>query len=188
MPNTLQNIPLATDLLSVSQGDLKQNCDYFVGALGKDHQIVFGDSDTGTVAEGRHLGLSLIDKGAQAFPGDGTDSFFYSTAGNIFWRNASVGPVQITDKNVVPSAIQNKGFTYLPGGIMLCWGTQAANLALGNPINFPNGGFTTVFIATGCTSANDRPFAVTAISTTQLTYSVTNPAGVTIYWWAIGAK
>lgn len=196
MAFSFQDKPLSGDILATSQGDLKQNFDYLQAVLGgvspivKDHQIGFKlvtSHDSSTLGEGRHNSVGLIDNGVPNFPTDGITDFIYATAGNIFFKTVANVPIQLTNVNVgAPSAIQNKGYTFLPGGIMLCWGTQLATAT--NPIVFPNSGFSTVFVATGCTSANDRAFAITSLLYNQFTYSVNNPTGVTIYWYAIGAK
>ena len=111
MPNQFKDKPDAADLLSNSQSDLKGNFEYVQGALGKDHQVVFGDTDTGTTFGGRHKQVSLNNRGsAVAHPADGTSSFFYDNGGNTFWRNASVGPVQMTNATVPVAAASGATF------------------------------------------------------------------------------
>jgi hypothetical protein len=190
MPNQFQDIPLAGDLLSISQGDLKQNFDYIQGSLGKDHQLVFGHTDTGTTFEGRHIQVSLNDRtnANLAMPGDGTDSLLWSSSGNLYWKDTTIASgVQITNKNVLPSAIANGGFSFLPGGIMICWGTTAfAGTSLA--INFPNGGFTTVFVCNASLNVTREP-AVTSLNNTGFTLITDSSAGGSaVYWMAIGAK
>jgi hypothetical protein len=189
MTNQYTSVPQASDTLAADQPKMLANFTYLTNTLGKDHQIAVGDLDTASF-EGRHIQVSLNSRSGNniAMPGDGTDSLLWSYQGNLYFKNTTVASgIQMTNSSVgSPSAIANKGYSFLPGGIMICWGTQLATAT--NPIVFPNSGFGTIFSATGCTSANDRAFGITGLSTTQLTYSVLNPTGVTIYWWAIGAK
>lgn len=94
MTYTFQDIPLAGDLLSVSQADLKGNFDYLQATLNKDHQIVFGNTNA-TTFEGHHTkvglkGQTLPYSSAAALTADGEVGTLY--AGNnrgLFWQDAS---------------------------------------------------------------------------------------------------
>jgi hypothetical protein len=127
MPNTFKDVPQPGDILSQSQSDLEHNFLYLQGALGKDHQIVIGDTDTGTTFEGRHLAVSLNNKGTSpAFPGDGTDSFFWSNTGDLWGRNATSPPLQLTNLNFSAQAMAPStatGYANLTGGVSVQWGT-----------------------------------------------------------------
>jgi hypothetical protein len=190
MTFTFQDKPLAADLLSNSQADLKGNFDYLQGALGglggtaKDHQIVFGNTNV-TTSEGRHNSVGLIDHGVQSFPSDGLDSFWYSTGGNTFWRNSSVGPVQMTNATV-PSAAAN-GYTFLPGGILLQWGNftgSSSPITISYPI-----GFTTAYQVVVTSNNTNSLSVVTAVGNINFTVALNNPGGgITIRWFAIGTK
>lgn len=186
MPNTFQNIPNPSDLLSVSQGDIKGNFGYIQGALGKDHQIVFGDSDTGTSFEGRHLQVSLKNQnGSAPTITDGANSMIYSDNGNIFWTSASAaGPFQLTNLNGYLAA--TNGYSFLPGGILLQWGNFAIAGVTTNP-TFPIA-FTTVYTVVAIPSVGDRTGAVTAIIPSGFTFVMDNSGVGVIRWFAVGAK
>lgn len=193
MPNTFQNKPDATDTLSTSQGDLKQNFGYIQGALGKDHQIVFGDSDTGTTFEGRHTQVSLNSRGNVnlAMPGDGTDSLLWSSGGNVYWKNTTVAAgVQMTNSAVGSPLSASRGYTFLPGGLLLQWGDVVGT---GSPqtVTFTTGGgitFSTCYQVLIISSNTTSIPVVTAISNTQFTFAYNNNGGFTYRWMAIGAK
>ena len=188
MPNTFRDIPLAGDLISVSQADLKQNFDYIQGALGKDHQINFGSSDTGTSFEGRHKQLSLNNRnGGVPTITDGADSIVYGINGNLAWTSASsAGPVQLT--NVKTNAVTNatSGCTFLPGGILLQWG-NTANTGITTVVHFVNT-FSTVYTCVAVPTQPDRTAAVTVVGNASFTFVMDNAApGQSIRWFAVGA-
>lgn len=118
-----QDIPLAGDLISQSQGDLKANFDYLQASLGKDHQIVFGDTNM-TTFEGRHTQVSLKDRANTniPIPIDGVDSFFWSSGGDVWGRNTTSSALQLTGLTY-SAANANPGFFFLPGGMKLAFGT-----------------------------------------------------------------
>lgn len=178
MANQFKDIPLPSDLLSVSQSDLKGNFDYIQGALGKDHQIVFGDTDTGTTFEGRHLQVSLKSR-ANPNPNttDGSNAVLFCNSNNeLAYTNATLGAgtaVQLTSATISAqgSAI---GYSFLPGGVMIQWGkatttgllTAFTFAGLGAK-SFPSLAFSlTVTPLTNVINTNGQIFAITAFSTT----------------------
>lgn len=182
---TFQDKPLSTDLISVSQGDLQGNFEYLQGSLDKDHQCVFGDTPA-TPGEGRHRSVGLIDNGVLTFPtGDDVDSFWYSTGGNTFWSNTTVGPVQMTNASVPLAA--SSGNSFLPGGLLIQWGVSALT-GVATTITYPVA-FTTGYVVTGSLSALGASFAVTTIGNNNFTVTgASSLAGIDFIWTAIGAK
>jgi len=179
--------PLAPDLLSVSQGDIRNNIDYLQATLNKDHQTVFGDTNV-TVFEGRHKQVSMNDRANNnlAIPADGTDNFLWGSGGNLFWRNTTVANgVQMT-VNIDPLAAAS-GYTFLPGGLLLQWGINAG-VAAATTINFPVP-FVAAFQVIPALSNFDRTFGITALLPTQFTITANaSLVGYNIRWFAIGTK
>lgn len=198
MPNQFKDIPLPGDLLSVSQGDLKGNFDYIQGALGKDHQIVFNDTDTGTSFEGRHKQVSLDNQTVAAVQTaftDGAQVALFSLSGNLavtFSTYPALAATLLTLNSKPPSALAN-GYSWLPGGMLIQWGTNAApgNGAgvQGFPTAFPTACFVVLVTEkrTGSPSGVDQVY-VQAKTTANFTYfTTTSGAGFASFdWIAIG--
>lgn len=195
---TFQDKPLAGDLLSNSQADLKGNFDYLQGviggappvgspAAGKDHQMQFGSTDS-TPAEGRHNRVGFIDLGAQTFPIDGLTGVEYASAGNLYFINSTIGPIQLTKMGVgnVSNSATN-GSTFLPGGMIMKWGaftiasgsTQAVTFTQA----FPTACFT-VYLQQQSNNTASTTSQVTINSAAQFTAQ--NIKANTYYWFAIG--
>jgi hypothetical protein len=155
MTYTFQDKPLATDILSQSQSDLRQNFDYEQAAFGKDHQTVFGNTNA-TTFEGRHLQVSLPDWSvvsspgtfppttgvAPVFPSDGVDNQIYSYAHNIWSQNASTS-TQITPCLAILAAAKFTGAGSLAGsaiGGMTCTKVGTGNFTINftNPLSYLN--------------------------------------------------
>jgi hypothetical protein len=213
MANQYLDIPQAGDILATSQGQLEHNFLYLANTLGTslksgDHQIAVNDSDTATF-EGRHLQVCL--KNRNAMPptvsgiGDGTDSLIYSNNGNLFFGSVTgAGAFQLTTYNSNTSLFGtntvyatasgqtfNGGWTFLPGGLILQYGT-ITNPTSGStgtcpfPISFPNACFgVTDGLGRAPYSSASHQFYPGVISTNQFTFS-TESSSNKIYWMAIG--
>lgn len=199
------NIPLSTDQLSVSQGDLLNNFGAIQALVDQNH-IDFANSDAG-----KHwlVGLppqTVVPGNPPTNPNPGTpaysfdlDEFGLYTA--LAQPDASVPAanqlfIHSTLNGEIPStaaAYSNNGYTYLPSGIILQWGSiiinipQTRTVSLTSPnINFPN------FIFNVQLSAADAPFTPLTIlqSANRTTASfdiVTDTSGaIKIFWFAIG--
>lgn len=126
------NIPQATDKLSVSQADLLNNfieIDTFVGV----NHYGFGVAD-----QGKHLYIQMPITGSP--PGTAADETgLYTdtglTSGNpeLWFRRHSNGSQIAFTEAVFASA----GWTRLPSGILLQWGTGTIDNTGADTINFP---------------------------------------------------
>jgi hypothetical protein len=197
MPNIFSNTPQATDILSQSQVDINTNMLYIQGALGKDHQVVIGDTDTGTQFEGRHLQVSFKNRaGVVANPGDGTSSFLYDNGGNLFWNNASTAAVQMTNQNVGVPVVAATGYSWLPGGLMIQWGTVAAsisstvavNYAVPFAVTFTPVPMVTPFRTVGGSVTVDVYVTGSSVNGFTINNAALSPTSLGYYWYAIGAK
>lgn len=116
-----QNIPGANDLLSQSQSEIQENFSQIKTVIDINH-ITFGDAN-----QGKHLYLQLPEHAAPTtavnegglYANVGTTS----TVTELFFRRENNGELIPMTERATGGA---PGWTYLPSGIMLQWGS--ANL------------------------------------------------------------
>lgn len=159
------NIPLGSDIISVSQGDLLGNNNWMPATMGKDHQIAPfpGNSDSATTFEGRHIQVCLNDRtGTEPNPaviGDGTDSLLFSAGKVLYWRSTNAGqtnPIEMTSDvpwsiagsyalfgtntnypQVPAVATQFGGWSFLPGFMLMQWGRVDTPGSSSTVVKFP---------------------------------------------------
>lgn len=128
----VSTIPQATDKLSVSQGDLLNNfiaIDTFVNV----NHYGFGTAD-----EGKHLYIQMPITGSP--PGTAADEVaLYTdtglTSGNPeLWVRRESNGAQIAFTEAVKTSA---GWTMLPSGVLLQWGTGTIDASGSGTINFP---------------------------------------------------
>lgn len=212
MPNQFKDIPQPGDILATSQSDLEHNFLYIQGALGKDHQVVIGDTDTGTPFEGRHLQVSLKGQAASiAFPSDSVDSQIWSHSGNLFFQNGTAGQsFQFTTANSTANfgSIVNYqaagggfgsctgGWTFLPGGLIMNYGS-VTTVNPGGSINvklactFPGSNIASIVVTPNTTSSiggGNHDWTVLSPTASQFTLKINGNynAGDTFYFQVIG--
>lgn len=106
-----------------------------------------------------------------------------------FSANVSVPTINASAIGLTGSSISTTGFSRLPNGLLMQWGSQTGITATAGSITFP-----TAFAAAPYSicvqptfNANGAMMAVTATSTTTATVRTTNTATAqTAYWWALG--
>lgn len=209
MPNIYKNIPLATDILSISQADLLANFNYLVNTLGTgtasatngDHQISINGDDS-TTGEGMHRQISLIDRASNPALPAGANSLIWGNGSSVFWRNAGASAIILNASVGTPSTSTTNGYTFLPGpigsGLMLQWGIKTVSLqGTSTAITF-----SPAFIAAPLTvqvtcintqgdspSANNVYVKSGTVAAGGFTVTNSSSGGVTqIYWLAIGIK
>lgn len=196
MPNLTytNSIPLGTDNPSVSQGQMKTNCES-VNSLVNVDLIGFNDNNGGF-----HSKSTYVDQGSD--PGSAAlqvvefaKSVIYSgefgTFSELFIQRDGTGtaPLQLTSGPAAAGGTTSFGQSFLPGGFQLRFGAE--NAGSGNfvysdaPRNlspFPNGTIC-VFL-----SANDngRQYNTTALSNTGFTFASPSGLGGFLFWLAIG--
>lgn len=134
------SIPLATDLISVSQGDLKNNFTALDTAWNVNH---VGFNATGA---GKHKFVELPIQGSDP-AGAVSEVTIYSktSAGSseIYMKRDAIGtPIQMTVGSIAASTT---GKSFLPGGMIIQWGLQSAptsNTQINFNTTFPNNCFT----------------------------------------------
>jgi hypothetical protein len=153
------SIPQATDRLAKSQQDLLQNNQQLDTSFGINH---FAFSDP-TAFNGMHKQVDLAN-GADATVPPFTDTLYTKIAGigpastgELFYRRFGGAPIQMTGP--FEPSLGNKGYTFLPGGMLLQWGF----------INSTSSSFTQLLFAT-----NNRNFQTKCIFISTQPYSLTD--------------
>lgn len=178
------SIPLATDLISVSQNDIKNN----FTAIGTSFDV--NHVDFNVSGAGKHKFVELPNQSGDP-AGAATEMTIFSKlssgASQLFYkRDASATAYQLTGLD--PTGTTN-GRTFLPGGFILVWGVNmsvANNVATGysGGLSFPNNCF--VFIPISISATDIIPIAVQSSTTTQFTIKFTAAANIPIKYIAIG--
>lgn len=161
------NIPGPTDKLSASQADLLVNFQQLNTQFGVDHTAF---NNAGANGDGFHKKITNPVQGSDPGSASGrvvTYSKTSSGSSELFLqRDAVATPIQLTrgtvniTGNITPPA---KGHTFLPGGIVLQWGTVSA-VPAGTAFTF-DVAFTTIFgISTTISAAGAQASALSGIS------------------------
>jgi hypothetical protein len=188
------NIPQATDLISVSQADILANFQEINTLVGVNH-ATFGSGN-----DGKHTLMTLVNLGAPAAPAGNDINIFNSTVNGVAELS-----VQKTGGSSIPFTQSNQatnGFTRLPSGVILKWGTvtTVTNTAT---VTFPVGAgipaFTNIFnvqvsvIGDGTSPTPNRAVTIVGGSITTTNFQVygsqrtaQNGRTVTLHYFAIG--
>lgn len=207
MPNTYTDTPIASHTLAADQPAIEANFLYLANTLGTslksgDHQIAVGDLDNASF-EGRHLQVCLNNRHGAAPTvagiGDGTNSMIYSDNGNLFFGSATgAGAFQLTTYNSGGNFGGNpNGWTMLPGGLIMQYGTSAINASgtpttISFPITFPSAvlSITLGFVSSqgNSPSANSVFIKSGSVATNQFVVTNSSSGGSlgNIYYMAIG--
>lgn len=175
------NIPLPTDLISVSQGDIKNNFVSVNAAWNINH---VGFNATGA---GKHNFVQYPFQGSDPAT-NSTEWATYTKTAGYFIRAPSNGAIIQLTANVTPSAA-NPGITFLPGGAIMQWGQAAfvgtnPTLTVVFPTMFPG----TSFNVQATMIAFGNAVAVQSNTNSQFVAvrDDTSHAAQQIFWVAIG--
>lgn len=187
-------IPLPTDNLSVSQGDIKENFTVANTSFGINHYPF----DDATANNGKHKKVSMPQTTIPT-----------SVLGELILYNKGVSPggssalfmvrdgvpatdTQLTCPEITAPLSTAQGYTFLPGGIILQWGvvTFPPFLNAAQPFNvaFPNACWNMQVSMTGVSgSPNNIGIASTTLSTFNWKFTGSGTSSFTgFYWQAIG--
>ncbi len=172
------NIPQATDLISVSQGQILANFSQLNTQFGIDHVAFNPGSGNG---DGHHKQATFDASVTPAAP-TGTQSVLYpKTVGGLiqlFFQNATA-TTQLTG---LSSVIGNPGYVFLPGGLIMKWGFSAVT---GSPVAFspvfPTAAF--AMVVTGTSTLYTGGFVVSALGPGGYTLTRTSGSGNTGYYY-----
>ena len=172
------NIPQPTQLISVSQGQLLDNFGQLNTQFGVDH-VAF---NTGSGNGDGHHKQATFDASVTPSTPTGTQSVLYpQTVGGLiqlFFQNATT-TTQLTG---AASVVSNPGYVFLPGGLIMKWGSGAVT---GSPVAFspvfPTAAFAMVVV--GTSTLYTGGFVVSALSAGSYTVSRTSGSGSTGYYY-----
>jgi len=180
-------IPNPTDLISVSQGQLKTNFTVLNTTISENHVAPTA------VGRGKHNACVFPQRAAGIATAATEGAIYTKSLGgspNLYWRRKSNGAeIQMTT-NHTPSAAAN-GYTFLPGGLLLQWGTNHANAGdttFNFPIAFSVAPYSitiTLYRTTGGTVQSLYVVSGTPPTTTQFTVYKSG-GGQNFFWMAIG--
>lgn len=181
------NIPQATDIISQSQPLILTNFSQLNTVFMVDH-VEYDNATAGD--RGKHTSSTYVEQAVAPATGAAEEALYSAAIGGttrIFVRPPSSGAAyQLT---ATPPSAGATGYSYLPGGILIQWGTFTwAGANVTQIQNFPIS-FSTAYQVVGTTNAPGRDFSVTAIAANNFTASIVNPAaGIVIRWIGIGAE
>ena len=180
------NIPQSSNIPSQSQAQFLTNFGQLNTIFDVDH-VTYNNATSAN--RGKHDQSTYIDSS-----GDPTTSSnecaVYSKAlsgvSTLYFRKESNGTaIQMTGVDPVVNA--NDGYTFLPGGLILKWGTIAAavnNVVQGFPVAFPTACLNVqVTISIGSTVS---PVGINGFDKDGFTFRTTAAGGVPITYIAIG--
>jgi len=184
-------IPKALQLISSSQGPIQTNFNQSNIIMGVDH-VNFDETLPAAGAAGnagKHYQVRIIDQ-AGVPTTNATEIALHSLAGVLYFRKISNGTdIQMSGPDPVAGAT---GQTFLPGGLIMKWGTSA--------IGTGGGGTNVTFIGVGLTNFPTTCFKVFVTSwdgnahyatvipgTEAITgFNARADAAISINWLAIG--
>lgn len=190
-------IPAAGNAPSADQPLMLTNFGSISSIIAADH-VGFNTGGGGT-----HKQVSLNDEASPALQ---ANSALYSNSGNLYFKNGS----QDTKMTGIAPLVAASGYTYLPGGLLLQWGTDT----IPSGSNYKTVTFPTAFTAVFCViptlsgvyatpgpppsgtlyapnSDSSRGFGPTSLTVsgfTAVNYNAGMNAITPIYWMAIGTK
>ena len=151
-----QDIPLATDKLSVSQDDIKNNFLAIKALVDVNHNTFAA----GASPEGKHKKIDFTDLGADPAV-VGADVAMYNNGSELFIKKAAGAAIPLTGA----ATLADTGTITLPSGLIIKWGRGttvgvSAEATITYATAFPNNVFT-VFatlseVAGGATTAQNR--------------------------------
>lgn len=188
--------------LGQTKATIRNNLDGTFETLGIDH--INNNGQPGSQPAGYHNVIHMVPQGSDPAAVTGYGQLYSKTIVSdvttdqaLFWETGG-GLIQQLTVNLTPSASTN-GYTYLPGGLILQWGSAASTssstpnctvvFATAN-IKFPNACFN-VQCTVNQTSTNRNSVVVFSKSNTQfqatgIDSSGNAASGIVFYWVAIG--
>ncbi len=197
------NIPAANQTLANSQPLIRDNFTEVFTDFGKNH---VGFTNATVADRGKHNFVTLKVQAADPVIANNNEAeIFTKQIGGItqlFWKRFNGSAVQMTavDPVYTPGVgpvFDNKGFTFLPGGLLLQYGNLVVNNATRTPVVFPTAFSAppyTIQVAMGRHNSDNpkqvyvwdqAPFTPTAANFNVYYTTGTEPTHI-VYWLAIG--
>jgi hypothetical protein len=195
--------PGAAEVLANSQPLMLANAKYLESNIGKDHNFT---SNTSNTNDGYHKVIHFVNQLMDPFSIASTGQFytktlngnqqlvFMNSAGNV--QQLTTFPSTVlttaefgTNTNYPPAVTnQNGGWTYLPGGLILQYGSMVAtgnNTTIVFPIAFSSGLYSLVTTLSQ-TSSGGISYGVSTQTTTGFIFTKNSTGTGTFFWQAIG--
>ena len=126
--------PLATDKLSTSQGELQQNFEAIKDLIDENHETF----NNGASPEGKHKKVDVTNIALPAIEpvAAGTDLTMYNylnaltAQGEMYVRRNGADGVPFTANKVEIGAATLDGWSYLPSGLLMKWGTTTTTVTI----------------------------------------------------------
>ena len=186
------DIPQASDIIAISQGDILGNFTYLQESVGKDHNMTDSSNPALTNPDGYHTVIHHVTQVA--------DPAVIAAVGQIYTKNVTVGITtdtqlffesglgvisQLTGGN---SSGMN-GYIYLPGPVLVQWSLTTipgTTITPTFPIPFPTACFGVVATANNTAILTPTPaVGVYNVTTTNFSMNLTF-AGQKVFWIAFG--
>lgn len=193
------SIPQATDLISNSQAQILANFSQLNTQFGVDHVAFNTGSGNG---DGTHKHITFDNAPTEPTVSGTISSIFPLLVGSnqeLFFKNAgseynATGKTQITG----PSLLASEGYAFLPGGLLLKWGTFSGGGGA-TTHTLPSGGSIPAFSAVYAAYVNGADnasvpntfvtlqlFTTTNIKIYGSSRTTTSTNGVTVYYLMLG--
>lgn len=194
IPIYTQGYPPDGSSLGQTKSTIRDNLDGTFLTLAVDH--INNNGQPGSQPAGYHNVIHSVPQGANPLPIAGYGQLYsktindYTTDQALFWETGA-GLIQQLTVNLTPSATAN-GYSFLPGGIILQWGTVnatgASNVTVNFPITFPANCFNVQIsrLHSSSSPGSNSMWVNTTPSTSS--FQIHNDDGHTwaYYWFAIG--
>jgi hypothetical protein len=199
-----QNLPVATNFPSQDVDAMTTNTNSAYTIWAQDH-FTFSDTNPGLhkqaeFAESSSTGSGVIPSG---LIGDGFETMYasifnngsYGSAGDLcFVRGASPTGIRLTGPLTPTRTSTFAGYTFLPGGFLLQWGTaDFTNSSPGTQnfnftTNFPNAPVNIQITTQAMSFPNSFAWSGNLLSLSTFSISVSSgvPTGTAFFWTAIG--
>lgn len=187
------NIPQGTDQPSQSQSQILTNFQQINTVFGANHVSLI---DSTVANRGKH-NIVVMPQQASGAATNSTEGALYTKAlggaPNLYWRRNSNGAEIPMTSNVTPSSAAN-GFTFLPGNMLMQWGTTTIPVGLSSSIPFatafsvaPYSIVCTFLRSSGTTTVGSVYISSGDVTTTRFKAISAGFSGPhDIYWIAIG--
>ena len=186
------NIPAANDNPSVSQGQIQTN----FGVLNTSNNV--NHVTYSTTGQGKHKFVEMPNQGSIPTPlvaGEGT--IYTKSVGGVsqlFYTPDNSGNEYQLSRSVTadfPSLGANPGWTYLPGGLLLQYGTVTSPGGSGTitfPVPYTNIPYSVTFGLQRASGSSAHVFYVVTgtLGTGGFTYNSDTTGSVAMYWMALG--
>lgn len=186
------NIPGPNDLLSDSQGQIRTNFTAANSVYGGDH---YAYNDV-TANATKHKKTTFPPQASSPSTIAGELALFSKTLGSgvalfLTRDNNTVFDVQLTTSSIAAPLSSQKGYTFLPGGMLLQWGRVAAPGTSGSEtfgVAFSATPYTVVMTLERASGNQTVTIDTGTVTSTGFDYLSSSAGSTAIHWIAIGPK